>query len=245
MHSLETRTTARRLVAAGGTTVEVAASLGVSQAAVWRWAHRTLVSDAAPPCPLISGKMPAAQYAYLFGHYLGDGHLVTRAKTPVLRVSACTDYPGILGQLDAAVSAVRGRAPAIVRRRESDRVVDLQSYWMHWPCVLPQHGPGAKHTRPIVLAGWQRQTVDAEPWAFVRGLIHSDGCRSVNRVTVRGKTYAYPRYLFANESRDILALMGEALDRVGVAWRYNRPNSVSVARRDGVALMDHHVGPKY
>jgi hypothetical protein len=38
--------------------------------------------------------------------------------------------------------------------------------------------------------------------------------------------------------------MGEALDRVGVAWRLNRPNSISIARRSSVALMDEHVGPK-
>ena len=38
--------------------------------------------------------------------------------------------------------------------------------------------------------------------------------------------------------------MGATLDRVGVAWRYNRPNSISVARREAVALMDEHIGPK-
>lgn len=75
-------------------------------------------------------------------------------------------------------------------------------------------------------------------------MIHSDGCRAINRVTVRGRAYAYPRYFFANESRDILAIMGWALDLVGVQWRHNRPHSVSVARRASVALMDEHVGPK-
>jgi hypothetical protein len=57
---------------------------------------------------------------------------------------------------------------------------------------------------------------------------------------VRGRSYAYPRYFFANESRDILEIMGRALERAGVAWRYNRPNSISVARRDAVALVDSH-----
>ena len=61
---------------------------------------------------------------------------------------------------------------------------------------------------------------------------------------MRGTRYAYPRYFFSNESRDILALMGATLDRVGVAWRYNRPNCLSIARRAAVALVDEHVGPK-
>jgi hypothetical protein len=38
--------------------------------------------------------------------------------------------------------------------------------------------------------------------------------------------------------------MGDALDLVGVAWRLNRPNSISIARREAVAAMDADVGPK-
>ena len=60
----------------------------------------------------------------------------------------------------------------------------------------------------------------------------------------RGTWYAYPRYFFANESRDILAITGWALDLAGVEWRYNRPNSISIARRASVEVLDAHVGPK-
>ena len=131
-----------------------------------------------------------------------------------------------------------------MRTAHTERVCKVQSYWTHWPCLFPQHGPGRKHERPIVLADWQRAIVEEHPWPLIRGLIHSDGCRAVNRVTVRGVRYAYPRYFFANESPDILAIMGTALDRVGVAWRFNRPNSISIAKRAAVAAMDEHVGPK-
>ncbi len=79
---------------------------------------------------------------------------------------------------------------------------------------------------------------------MIRGLIHSDGCRSINKVVIRGKTYRYPRYFFSNESSDILAIMGRVLDQVGVEWRFNRHNSISIARRTSVAVMDAHVGPK-
>jgi hypothetical protein len=63
-------------------------------------------------------------------------------------------------------------------------------------------------------------------------------------VRVRGRWYAYPRYFFSNESRDILEIMGGALDRAGVAWRYNRPTSISVARGEAVGLVDAYVGRK-
>src|SRR5688572_28558880 len=101
-----------------------------------------------------------------------------------------------------------------------------------------------KHTRKIDLADWQLVLLRADPGPFVRGLFNSDGCRSDNRVTIAGKTYSYPRYLFANESKDILEICGFALDLLGVQWRYNRHNSLSVARRDAVAVLDVHVGPK-
>ena len=57
--------------------------------------------------------------------------------------------------------------------------------------------------------------------------------------------YEYPRYLFVNESVDILRLCGETLDRLGVEWRFSKPNTISVAKRDAVARLDEFVGPKY
>jgi len=41
-----------------------------------------------------------------------------------------------------------------------------------------------------------------------------------------------------------MRLCQEALDLLGVAWRMNRPDSLSVAHREAVAALDRHVGPK-
>ncbi len=57
--------------------------------------------------------------------------------------------------------------------------------------------------------------------------------------------HEYPRYLFDNQSTDILRLCGDALNRLGVAWRFSRPKTISVARREAVARLDEFVGPKY
>ena len=106
-----------------------------------------------------------------------------------------------------------------------------------------------KHTRLIALAPWQQDIVDEHPGLFLRGLFHSDGCRVTNRVTRRvagrEKQYEYPRYFFHNESTDIRRLCGEALDRLGIPWRYSRRNVISVAKRGAVAELDRFVGPKY
>ncbi|CAM5265592.1 Vitamin B12 import ATP-binding protein BtuD [Streptomyces cyaneofuscatus] len=88
---------------------------------------------------------------------------------------------------------------------------------------------------------------------FIRGLIHSDGCRIINWATrmVGGerKRYEYPRYFFTNRSDDIRKLFSDTLTAVGVEWttlaRGSKPLNISVARRASVALMDAHVGPKY
>lgn len=106
-----------------------------------------------------------------------------------------------------------------------------------------------KHTRKIELAPWQRGVVDLYTEEFVRGLVHSDGCRSMNRVrrSVSGgdRWYEYPRYLFTNESADIKGLFTDALDRLGIAWKRMNRKTISVARRDAVARLDEFVGPKY
>jgi hypothetical protein len=91
--------------------------------------------------------------------------------------------------------------------------------------------------------------VEEYPGEFVRGLIHSDGCRVTNWTTrqVAGDTkrYEYPRYLFANESADIRDLYTDTLDLIGAEWRYTKRNTISVARREAVLTLDQYVGPKY
>ena len=107
----------------------------------------------------------------------------------------------------------------------------VKSYSKHWPCLFPQHGPGRKHHRKIGLDQWQFIIVQKYPGELASGLFHSDGWRGVNRVRRRladgDRWYEYPRYLFSNESKDILRLCGQTLDQLGVAWRFSRRNAVS------------------
>ena len=117
-------------------------------------------------------------------------------------------------------------------------------YSKHWPCFFPQHGPGRKHLRPIYLAVWQQEIVDANHKPFIRGLIHSDGTRIV--ATERKGSYVRraPRYAFSNRSEDIKRLFCRSCDAVGVRW--TRPSDIQIAiyRKASVALLDEFVGPK-
>ena len=185
-------------------------------------------------------------YALLLGLYLGDGCLSAMPKGVfMLRIACCGAYPALV---EECVDAVEAIGPRKAYRVKGPGVVQVTAYWKHWPCLFPQHGPGRKHDRPIVLEPWQLEIADAHPGELLRGLLHSDGCRVTNwtEKVVAGerRRYEYGRWFFSNESEDIRRICEDALDRLGVPHRRNRHNSVSVARREGVALLDQVVGPK-
>ncbi|WP_234039329.1 transcriptional regulator [Micromonospora coerulea] len=242
------RARAREHRARGKNIRSVARALSLPYTTVWHWCvdrPQPIKVGSVLRCfrcaPDVANPTDPAAYSYLLGLYLGDGHLAVSPRVPVLRV-ACTDtYPGLI---DACADAMLAVLAAKVQRIPKRGCVSVESSGMHWPCLLPQHGPGKKHERRIVLTDWQREIVERHPGDFLRGLFHSDGCRVSNRVTTRGKEYVYPRYMFTNESTDIMGLCQWALDQLGIAWKMNRRNSLSVARRDAVAALDFHVGPK-
>ncbi|MFJ5548370.1 helix-turn-helix domain-containing protein [Streptomyces sp. NPDC093225] len=203
-------------------------------------------------CPRCTGReVDREAYAYLLGLYLGDGHIIAKARQNHLSVYCDEKWTGLI---DAAEAAMRRVMPSpSTGRHQKKGCVEVKSYSRHWPCLFPQHGPGKKHDRRIALEPWQQEIVDAHPWEFIRGLIHSDGCRITNWTTrvVGGerKRYEYPRYFFTNKSDDIRQLCTDTLTAVGVEWtitaRGSDPFNVSIARKGSVALMDAHIGAKY
>jgi len=79
---------------------------------------------------------------------------------------------------------------------------------------------------------------------LIRGLIHSDGCRSWNTIRHPKKSYVYPRYLFSNRSDDIRRIFCEACDRLEIHWTVMNATDISIARRKAIEFMDEFVGPK-
>lgn len=216
----------------------------------WLYGRRALLRSEHPPehsrCPRCTPTpgIPAdiPSYVYLLGLYLGDGHLVTSARVPVLRIFCADAWPGLIGSCTQAMLSTLARK---VHHGRKQGCVSVQSWSKHWPCLLPQHGPGKKHERAIQLTHWQQPLVDDNPGHFLRGLIHSDGCRVINHITKGGRTYRYPRYMFSNESMDIMGLCQQSLDKMGVRWSMCRRNLLPVARREAVELLDRHVGAKW
>ncbi|MFJ5528409.1 transcriptional regulator [Streptomyces sp. NPDC093261] len=253
MYDMGTRKRALALVAEGRSLNSVSRETGISRYAIRSWrTHGETGPRAGNPCPRCqdvprSPEAPAA-YAYLLGLYLGDGCISPhRRGVYFLRVVLDRAWPGIIDACEEAMRAVRPSNSVFRVGRQGCIAVSSSS--KHWPCLFPQHGPGKKHERRIALEPWQQDVVDAHPWEFIRGLIHSDGCRTTNWTTrlVDGerRRYEYPRYFFSNLSRDIVQLFTDTLDRIGVEWRLANARNISVARKASVALLDEHVGPKY
>ena len=239
------------LAAQGLNQSEICRLTGVSRTAIRDWSRRgfrprrthrngtcsTCGNENHKPCQL-----PIPEYPYLLGLYLGDGSISTHAKSVYrLRVSLDMRYPDIVAACRHSMQAVMPRNVVRVDWNVSGAHLAVVScYSKSWPCLFPQHGPGMKHLRPIVLADWQREIVDHDPRPLLRGLIHSDGCRVVNKSMGR----LYLRYMFTNASTDILGIFCDACDQLGIDWTQPKERNISIARRDSIALMDTFIGPK-
>ena len=173
--------------------------------------------------------------------YLGDGD-ITRARGRCFRLRITTDatHPGVIEECRRAIQEVVPRNRVAVRpRKDGTRAVEVSAYSNSWPCLIPQHGAGKKHRRSIQLAPWQQEIVDREPEKFLRGLIHSDGCRVLNRVGDR----VYPRYFFSQRSVDIQEIFMNTCRAMGIHVTLSG-RQISVSRHSDVALLDTFVGAK-
>jgi hypothetical protein len=253
MRGIEEVRSVQRLAHAGLNACQIARNTGIPRGTVRDWLAGRIPRQTNGPtsrgCSVCGhaahdfDSLPQPEYSYLLGMYLGDG-CISKAPKEVykLRVFCDDKYVGIINELHTVITAVMPESRvSTIWKIAGGHCAEVYSYSKAWPCLFPQHGPGHKHERPIVLEPWQERIVDAEPEQFVRGLIHSDGCRVQNRVN--GK--AYPRYHFTQVSDDIRRLFCRSLRQLGIDYTWNDARNVSIARRASVARLDEFVGPKH
>jgi hypothetical protein len=235
-------------LAAGESLLQVSRASGINRSTLREWRERggAYADGLQCTCPRCNDAPPASSaYAYLLGQYLGDGCISRMGRSWVLRIATCNAYPAIR---DEVVSAITQVVPNPVHFAKGDGCTYVQCITGKWLHLFPQHAPGLKHERSIVLEPWQQDLVNADPRPLIRGLLHSDGWRGTNWTTrtVGGTTkkYTYPRYQFSNRSADIRRIFTDALDQLGIAWRRSNEWTISIARRDAVSKLDEFVGPK-
>ena len=223
---------------------EIAQATGIPRRTIVDWRREARRPDTRfDYCPS-PDEIPGARYAYLLGMYLGDGCISAVRQVWWLRITLDAAYPNIVQECCAAVASVGPAGNRVaVYRRPSSRCVDVSMYWKHWPWLIPQHGPGVKHHRRIELAAWQREIISGNHEPFLRGLLHSDGCRYTAHERKNGRHRWSVRYAFANRSDDIKRLFCDSCDAIGVRWTVT-PKQVSVYRKASVERLDTFVGPK-
>jgi hypothetical protein len=241
VHPPETRAEARRLLAAGLNDCAVARELGIPRTTV-RDIRKTPARATCPRCwqTIRETGFTRARYAELLGFYLGDGHISTLGRAQRLRISLDWRHEQVVADVRALLSACFPGNKVGVVTADGGATAVPYVYSTHLGCFFPQQGRGAKHLRRIVLEPWQQDAVRAAPFAFLRGLMHSDGCFFINRT---GR-YRYLSAAFSNMSPDIRGLFCWACDLAGVEHRVNG-NAVRIYRRESVRRLALFVGAKW
>jgi hypothetical protein len=183
MHPPAAQQAALVLMARGLNDCQVADVLGVPRRTVRDWRHPRPRANGAGVCPRCWRPtrrlvFTPDDYAELLGLYLGDGHITKLPRIQRVRISLDAKYPGIVHDAEALLRRCfpTNRVCRVVA--DLGATVVLSVYDGHLECLFPQHGPGQKHHRPIVLEPWNEAHVEAAPWAFLRGCIRSDGASS-------------------------------------------------------------------
>ncbi len=246
MRTVEEVRRVQALARSGLNHCEIARATGIPRSTIRTWLRGDLPHSARQSAKQVYTRSvpdpPAEAFAYLFGLYLGDGWL-THHPRDVYRLGIALDsqYPRIIASCVAAIRCVMPQNRVRVAKHPVHNYVNVHCYSKQWPTLFPQHGAGLKHKRRIALEQWQGRLLENQVDQLLRGLIHSDGCRAINRI--KGK-YEYPRYQFSNRSSDIRTIFTGACDELGIHWTQMNRYNVAVSRRADVALLDTFIGPK-
>lgn len=240
------------LHALGANTCAISRTLGIPRTTVRDWIEPRYIRTTPVDSRMCfrcagNGLEPGVDYVYLLGLYLGDGCISGNAKGVWrLRIFQDMRYPQLINECELAMAIVTPTRVSITRRIGC---VEIGASWKHWVHIIPQQGPGMKYLLRIELEPWQQALVDQYPAQLVRGLIHSDGCRSLNTVRRRRRHgdawYSYPRYQFTNTSDDIRLIFTNACDRLGIHWTRMNALNVAISRKRDVDCLDSFIGPKY
>jgi intein/homing endonuclease len=183
-------------------------------------------------------------YAYLLGLYLGDGHII---KTKSLK-NGNVVYKFRIFQDAKYINLIQLCAHKMKFLFESEiniinkpGCVELICYKNNIPEIFPQHGAGKKHKRKIALQDWQKDIIRKYPKEFIKGLIHSDGCRYV----IKQSGHEYVKYELSNRSQDILEHFDWACSLIGVDTRRHSGGRASILRtQKDVEIFQSFIGPK-
>lgn len=186
----------------------------------------------------------AYHYSYILGIYLGDGYIVKCPRTYELRITQDNKYKNLMEECKFSLEVLFPNNIVSINQIRNCNASIITVYSNSLIDLFPQHGKGKKHQRKIELETWQKNIINEYPKQFLKGLIHSDGCRFIRKCKKPLKIYEYTSYNFKNYSKDILEICCDICKLLGV--HYTLPNivTISIARRKDVLFLDSFIGPK-
>jgi hypothetical protein len=131
---------ATRLRAQGHSIRRVAREVGVARSTIRAWCtdtSRHVRSRKSKPLEA-RALLPLgaeADYAYLLGIYLGDGHVAHMPRSYVLRLALDARYPEIIEATCAAAGSVMPENRVGVYLRRPPTAVTVTVYSKHWPVL--------------------------------------------------------------------------------------------------------------
>ena len=170
MHTPQSKQQALDLIAAGHNDCEVARELGIPRGTIRDWRRpvyrRKTQSETCPRCwrstkPI---RFTPEDYCELLGLYLGDGCISEHARTSRLRIALDAKYPQIIRGTRLLLERSFPENPVGLVEAHGGTMYFVSLYSSHLPCIFPQHGPGPKHKRRIVLEPWQHTQLEQAPW---------------------------------------------------------------------------------
>lgn len=159
-------------------------------------------------------------YSYVLGLYLSNGYIATHKYTKCFRLSQNIKYQNLIQEHINALQRLFNKQPNIVYPKNTN-AVDIVVGSRDLDFLFPQgtiEGPKNKH--PIILEQWQHRIISKYPKQFIRGMMQTDGCRFLNKNSVR--------YSFSNASKDICNIMTEICDKEELSYSiYERQTNPS------------------
>ena len=137
MHDDATVRAALDLASNGTGAATIARELHVPRSTIRGWLKGAVPERVPRQLPAVE-QLPPAEYSYLLGAYLGDGHIAAYPRTFQLRISLDSSYPAIVDEVRAAVQAVMPSNRVRPVRHREWRLVRVASYSKDWPhtCCL-------------------------------------------------------------------------------------------------------------
>ncbi len=214
----------KQRLAEGASQRQIARELGVDKSTIHYWIKHAFSTGTRAAEELSHLKIiewcnkHSAEYAYLLGCYLGDGHIVIMPRTQKLSIYNDNRYPDIIQDQNIALQKIFPNNKITNYQQLYSRCLEVNVHNKFLSKLFPQHGPGKKHDRDVSLQDWQWDIVWKEPECFIKGLIDSDGSYYLQtQRNANGMVHAGMRYQFTNKSLDIIDMYLIVMDKLNIS----------------------------